>query len=366
MSFLSSKTKRNIQRIIPFGVIWLVLGWVFLFVEYAATDHYSYSSQSAIRLDTRVLIFASTAVAMAGLLVGALEVYWLNNLFAKKSFGVKIFYKTLIYAFILFVIISVAFPIAASLELDVNFTHDQVWEKYINFLQSTTFYSTAIQMGVSLDLSLFYFEISESVGHRIIYNFFAGKYHKPIVEQRIFMFLDMKSSTTIAEKLGHQTYFNLLKDYYDTLSDAIIKHEGEVYQYVGDEIVVSWEFLSPKKNARCINCFFAMKEKLNHRRTYFEKKYGEIPDFKAGIHFGEVTAGEIGTLQKAIAFTGDVLNTTSRIQGKCNELGAELLVSGKLLKNIEPNEHYAAESLGAIELRGKENLLEVCSISKKS
>ena len=73
------------------------------------------------------------------------------------------------------------------------------------------------------------------------------------------MFLDMKSSTTIAESLGHVKYFEMLKEYYSDLSDPIIKYSGEIYQYVGDEIVVSWKLKNGLQNNNCIQCFFAMK-----------------------------------------------------------------------------------------------------------
>jgi hypothetical protein len=38
-------------------------------------------------------------------------------------------------------------------------------------------------------------------------SYLTGFYHKPRQEMRIFMFLDMRSSTAIAERLGHNNYF---------------------------------------------------------------------------------------------------------------------------------------------------------------
>ena len=72
------------------------------------------------------------------------------------------------------------------------------------------------------------------------------------------MFLDMKSSTTIAESLGHVRYFEMLREYYFDLSDPIVKYSGEIYQYVGDEIVVSWKFNSVLENNKCIECFLTL------------------------------------------------------------------------------------------------------------
>ena len=128
------------------------------------------------------------------------------------------------------------------------------------------------------------------------------------------MFVDMKSSTSFAEQLGHKTYFRFLSDYYDQLSNAIIQNKGEVYQYVGDEIVVTWEKADGLQYHNCIRCFYDMKQSLQKKSGYFEKTYGVVPSFRAALHLGQVTTGEIGALKKEIFFTGDVLNVTARIQ----------------------------------------------------
>lgn len=362
---LSPKTKRNFSRIIPFGFIWVLLGCVFLYIEYAATNGYNYTPSSAISLNWEIFIFANLAVFIVGLLVGVIEINFVNELFAKRSFASKLIFKTLTYSVFLFIIITITFPIAASMELHVSILDQQVWNKYVEYLKSTTNISTAVQMGSSLFASLFYFEISENLGPGVLLNFFTGRYHKPVEENRIFMFLDMKSSTTIAEKLGHITYFNLLKDYYNTFSDPIIKNKGQVYQYIGDEIVVSWKFSTPQENKSCIDCFFDMKQSLHQRSAFFLNKYGIAPAFKAGIHYGNVTTGEIGALKKEIAFSGDVLNTTARIQAMCNQLKVDLLVSEVLLSNIALEEKYISKPLGDFELRGKEESTKICTIKNK-
>ncbi len=362
---LSPKTKRNLSRIIPFGLIWLLCGWVFLIVEFAAVDNSSDIPSTAIQMDFNIFIFASLAVMGFGMLVGFFEVIYLDKVFAKKSFTKKILYKLLIYAFIFFIINLIAFPIAASLELDTNIFDSRVRDKYFNYLTSITHLSTSLQLSVSLGLSLFYAEISDNIGHGVLMNFFTGKYHQPLEEERIFMFSDMKSSTTIAEQLGHIKYFNLLKAYYADLSDAIIQYEGEIYQYAGDEIIVSWKYKAGKDNTNCIRCFFAMKEDLQKRADWYHKKFGLLPTFKAGIHFGKVTTGEIGVIKKEIFFTGDVLNATARIQGLCNSYDVDLLISADLINNLQLGSEFQVTSMGATELRGKKESIELYTIVMK-
>jgi len=203
-------------------------------------------------------------------------------------------------------------------------------------------------------------------GQKVLINFFTGKYHSPKEEERIFMFSDMKSSTTIAERLGHVRYFEMLKEYYADLSGPIVQFSGEIDQYVGDEIVVSWKLKKPSQNSYCIQCFFAMKSALESQNSKYMSNYGLIPDFKAGFHFGKVTTGEVGVIKKDIMFTGDVLNTTARIEALCKEYKVDLLFSKSLLKVLDLNAEFKIKALGVTTLRGREEEIDLFTILRNS
>jgi adenylate cyclase len=174
----------------------------------------------------------------------------------------------------------------------------------------------------------------------------------------------MKSSTTIAEKLGHLTYFDFLREYYNCFTKAIIACEGEIYQYVGDEIILSWKVKGNEKDNRCIDCFFAMKESLNRQKEWFMKKFGFAPEFKAGIHFGKVTTGEVGVIKKEILFSGDVLNATARMQGLCNSFGVDLILSDDMTKQLKLSGKLEPVFLGEVELRGKEEKKKLYTVNR--
>ena len=350
---LSPKWKRNLSRIWPFGLIWMVTGWVFLFVELAATGFQNLQPESAITLTWPVFIFATVAVAAVGLLFGTIEMVWTEKWFRSYGLGKKVVYKTLLYLSFVMAILLVSYPLAASLELNVPISDRSVWDKTVRFFLSITFLSTLVQLSFSLLLSLLYAAISENLGHQVLKHFFTGKYHRPRVEQRIFMFLDMKDSTAIAEGLGHDRYFEVLSGYYEAMSDPIINSLGEVYQYIGDEVVVSWKMADGLKDVNCLRCFFDLKQILAEQAGAFSQAYGVIPDFRAGMHVGEVTTGEIGALKKEIVFTGDVLNTTSRLQALTKEYRTDLLISSDLGSLLEKHGNYTFEELGTISLRGK-------------
>jgi adenylate cyclase len=236
----------------------------------------------------------------------------------------------LITVFTLFVsMFSVAF------ELGTTLFDKRVLTNTAKFISSFAFWTIEIYISLAISFSLFYIEVSDNIGQGVLINFFTGKYHRPIEEERIFMFLDMKDSTAIAEELGHVKYFEMLREYYADLTDPIIEFGGEIYQYVGDEVVVTWKQKKDKINNDCINCFFAMKSSLSNQANKYNSEFGLVPTFKAGIHLGSVTTGEIGVIKKEITFSGDVLNTTARIQGLCNKYAVDLLTSEQVIRAID-------------------------------
>ncbi len=195
--------------------------------------------------------------------------------------------------------------------------------------------------------------IKSKIGGRMLANLLLGKYHEPRVESRIFMFLDMRDSTTHAENLGHVRFSTLIQDSFSDLTNAILQHNVEVYQYVGDEAVLTWQLNEGFENANCLLAYYTFKNTLKKRAQYYENKYGFVPFFKAGVHLGEVTVSEVGIIKKEIAYHSDVLNTAARIQGRCNEFNAEMLVSEDLKIHLERPSYFNFQLIGGISLKGK-------------
>ena len=188
-----------------------------------------------------------------------------------------------------------------------------------------------------------------------------GKYNTPKEEKRIFMFLDLNSSTTIAEKLGDELYHELLKNFFADITNSILDNNGEIYQYVGDEVVVAWKYEDGIINNHCIKCFFDMKSFIEKKKEKYLLRYGVVPSFKAGIHLGKVIVGEIGIIKRDITYSGDVLNTTSRIQSMCKEFDVDIIASEDLIEKLSLKS-YTANYLGAIKLKGKEKEVLLSSL----
>ncbi|MBM2840913.1 MAG: putative adenylate/guanylate cyclase [Bacteroidetes bacterium] len=206
--------------------------------------------------------------------------------------------------------------------------------------------------------------VNRMLGQNALANFITGKYHNPVEEERVFMFLDLKASTGIAEKLGHKRYHRFLNDFFFDITPAIVESKGEIYQYVGDEVVVTWTKDRGLRDANCINCFFRIAAAIAKVSDKYERRYGFIPTFKAGYHIGAVITGLIGDIKRDIVFHGDTVNTASRIRSECTVVKRDLLLSHSLLERLSISSYLTPESIGKIKLRGKEEEIELYAIKE--
>jgi adenylate cyclase len=297
-----------------------------------------------------VTIFIS---AVGSILLASLEVLYLGKLLRKKPFGLTLLIKTTVYLIFMMVFISVAVLYIYSTEINKPMLSPDVLGLYFHFVTSFSIIMTFIYWGLACISALFILQVNDKFGQGVLINFFLGKYHRPKEDERIFMFMDLKSSTTYAEELGHLKYSEFIQDCFFDLTDVVIQYEAKIYQYVGDEVVLSWDIKEGLMNGQCLQAFFAYDAWLQGRKKYYKDTYGIIPEFKAGLHLGKVTIAEVGEIKKELAFHGDVLNTAARIQGKCNELQQRLLVSEPVKSKCELLHPFTFTDIGNVRLKGK-------------
>ena len=357
--------RRNIGKIIPFGFIWFAFAVIYLLLErgfLGDLNHYP-STGNAYEFGSAFIITSICSLLM-GWLLGALEILVINRLFVRRSFGAKIVIKTALYLLLICTFIVLVATLVNAYELELSPFDPDVLQNISVFFGDLSFWSLVLYAGAVIGVTLFVSEVSDNLGQGVLKNFLTGKYHQPREEQRIFMFLDMKSSTAIAEQLGHVQYFQMLNKFYADITDAVLQSCGEIYQYVGDEIIISWNMSEGLRDNNCLSCFFLVKDIVAGERLQYEESFGIVPEFKAGLHYGDVSTGELGVIKKEIVFSGDVLNTTSRIQSACKEHEVDLLISNDLLAVLHPDEKYAIEAVGDCELRGKIKRVRLSTVQR--
>ncbi|HEV7780709.1 MAG TPA: adenylate/guanylate cyclase domain-containing protein [Chitinophagaceae bacterium] len=220
-------------------------------------------------------------------------------------------------------------------------------------------------LGIALIISLlsnFMDELHRKLGRDAIYNLVLGKYHQVKQEERLFLFIDLNNSTDIAEEMGEMEFSHFLQDFFYDISEPIARYFGRVYQYVGDEVVVTWPVKKGLRYAVCARCFFAIQKQIRRYAKQYQKRYGRVPEFKAALHGGKIVVSEVGKYKSEIAYHGDVLNTTARMLSKCHEFSAELIVSDYILHKVEMPKYLQAEGLGPYQLKGKQQEIELHAV----
>ncbi len=208
--------------------------------------------------------------------------------------------------------------------------------------------------------------VIQRVGEKNFWNAVTGRYHIPHEEERVFMFLDLYSSTALAESMGHEQYHKLLYDVFNDIADPIIVYGGEVYQYVGDSVVITWSIQKGTKQMNCIRCFFDILKGIEDRAGEYEKRYQFVPHLKAGLHAGKVIAGEVGQEKIEIVFHGDTVNTAARIQDACVEMRERILLSEELLFlfPVRSLKSFPTRFKGIISLKGRMSKISLYTISE--
>ncbi len=208
-------------------------------------------------------------------------------------------------------------------------------------------------------LLLVAYKATPLIGKGILWRLFVGVYMKPQKEERTIVFMDLIGSTRLTEEIGDAGFMRFLNDAIFQLTQPIIQYGGEIYRYVGDEIIITW----PAKNAtKAVQCVFSMMEALREQRPYFEQRYGDTPRFRYGMHVGQVMVGELGDLRVEIAMLGDAINTTKRIEDACRQFDFNVMASSRLVRLAEMPESIHAVPVEEIAVRGKADKLRLCGL----
>jgi len=349
---------------------WLILGiaWQFMALWICVYDHLAIHSGLATSpaKDYGFVsnwILYSSVTFIATLLGGSTLVFYINPKFANRSYGRTIIAVVLCIVFTMSIITVISAYFYISLILKKSVSDADFRRLFLDYVSDPLNLKDTLIWSTITAATQFIFLMNTKFGPGVFWKIITGKYRLPKAEERIFMFLDLNSSTTIAEDLGEANYHRLLKDFFAHITSPIVNNYGEIYQYVGDEIIVGWDLEKGTRNNRCLRCFFEIKKEIERNRDYYYETYGVVPAFKAGIHSGNVIAGEIGIFKRDITYSGDVLNTTARMRSMCKELNVELIASSDLLQHLPVKHQFNIRKLGSIELRGKKNKIELSSLT---
>ncbi|MBQ4819580.1 adenylate/guanylate cyclase domain-containing protein [Aquimarina sp. MMG016] len=357
---------RNLKQY--FHLLWQsVLFWSIVMGLYSIFRYYGIDEEEGFTVikeysghqgTIRALIGFTSIGALIGFLYSTIDVLFSKFASIKQSLVYGLIIRTFLYFITTIAVFTLIMDIFSEL-YGINLNTDQGWWK-----ENKSFWATILYIVMVSFVFSFIKIATEKFGKGVFIKMLLGKYKNPQEEKRIFMFLDLKDSTTIAENLGHFKYSQFIQDCFYDLNEVVPKYDAEIYQYVGDEAVLSWPYKKGLANNNCVDLFFAFQQKKQSKTKYYEEKYGVIPEFKAGLHGGTLMVTEVGVIKKEIAYHGDVINTSARIQAECNKHRVLLLISERLLQDLKIGNYLSSKFLGSVLLKGKQEEVNIHTIDK--
>jgi adenylate cyclase len=169
------------------------------------------------------------------------------------------------------------------------------------------------------------------------------------------LFSDIRSFTSISEKMDAKALVSLLNEYFTEMVDVVIKEDGVVDKYIGDAIMAVFGAPVMKKDdpLHAVRAAVGMRKALATLNERLVARGAKPIKTGIGIHTGEVVAGNIGS-EKRMEYTviGDTVNLASRLESATKELGVAVLISDDTYQFVK--DHIEARAVKEITVKGRE------------
>jgi signal transduction histidine kinase/class 3 adenylate cyclase len=177
-------------------------------------------------------------------------------------------------------------------------------------------------------------------------------------EMTVF-FSDIRSFTTISEKMTPKENFDFLNEYLSNCIPAVLNNHGFIDKYIGDAVMA----IFPKDPVSAVKAAIDTLRQLevyNHLRR--EKGLDEIR-CGIGLHTGPVMLGTIGNNDRMDGTViSDAVNLSSRLEGLTKQFGVSLAISGQTLSKIKDTGSFNSRFLCKVKVKGKEKAVKVYEI----
>ena len=209
------------------------------------------------------------------------EIVYSRAYIKQMKFKWLVFYKSVLYTTFFSIVTILIISVQRSLEAGVSI-FEYFSSSTSKFIWNEDLHIILIYMLTAVTAVIFFYQMSRKMGQGVLWNFITGRYHNAREEERIFMFMDIDNSTAIAENLGDIEYNKLLNEFFFDITESILSNYGEIYRYVGDEVVVSWKLKNGLAKAHFIRAFFDARNAIHVKR----EKYLQLYNFDANIYSG--------------------------------------------------------------------------------
>lgn len=347
-----------------------VAAWIFAvfvimeLVRPNATDLANLMAGSLVPSDALGWLLARATVAgsTAGLLASFLELRVLPRHARRFTPSRMLLVRTATYAFVTALAMLITMRFIARRELQIPLRDFFASEPFQFFVRSGDLLQFVVASVVASFVISASFQISRLLGPGTARQILLGRYMSPVEEDRLFMFVDLAGSTALAEKLGAIRFADFKNDFFHDLAEPALDTRAQIVQYVGDEVLLTWPTANDDAPSAAVRFFFLLQDRVAGNAGSYQREYGAVPRFRAGLHGGRVVVSQLGDVKREIVFSGDAVNTAARIQGQCRELGEDFLASHEVAHGAQLPPAVDTERIGAVRLRGKASAVELVAI----
>jgi adenylate cyclase len=189
------------------------------------------------------------------------------------------------------------------------------------------------------------------IGIETLFHLMVGTYHRPVVEEKVLMFLDINDSTALAARLGAIQTKSFVGKFLFDISAPITNNGGTIYLYKGDGLIALWEWREAVSGGKLLRAIDAVFAAIQREYDVYRVQFGTVPAFRIGVHGGEVVVSEQGDTKRAIGIYGNVINIAARMEEAAKAHGVACVISGDVAGAL-PGHSACLVPIGQEKVRG--------------
>ena len=278
----------------------------------------------ANRAGGRPVIFGVLNAIFVGGAVGLFEEFYVQSLRGRWIRNIHPLIAILVYTLIVVVFFLFA----------IHFTHFLLWPFYqlsVSYRRLPLIIPVVIAFSV---VGILVMRTVHFIGIETLFHLTVGTYHRPVIQQKVLLFLDINASTRIAERLGAIQTKSLVGKFLFDISKPITDHGGEIYLYKGDGLVALWDWREAVRDQKMLRAIDAIFVTIDRERADFLQQFGIVPSFRIGVHGGEVVVSEQGDTKRAIGVYGSTINIAARMEEAAKTHNVECVISGDVAEAL--------------------------------
>jgi class 3 adenylate cyclase len=172
------------------------------------------------------------------------------------------------------------------------------------------------------------------IGLDTLFHLLVGTYHRPVLENRVLLFLDVNGSTSLSEHLGPFRTRAFMGMFLFDVGEPIADHGGQVYLYKGDGLIAVWSFERAVRNGAILSAIDDIFSVIERQIPTYRRRFGLVPTFRIGVHGGEVVVSEQGDAKRSIGIYGDTINIAARMEEAAKHHGVACIVSAPMARAL--------------------------------